>query len=159
MFKSEGGAPLRYRETLRVRPTELMISVRVVMPTTRLNGTTMAKKSNHQWTPGDDKRLLELHAAGKSPVMIAAALRRTTKSIPARLYILRTRRAKADELVESSDDVPGIDADLASPSALDLTRSHNAVDLIASRLVHCGCDSSGPLRSQAIAAEKTIPKP
>jgi hypothetical protein len=34
----------------------------------------MPKNSNKQWTPEDDKRLLELSAVGKPHVMIGAAL-------------------------------------------------------------------------------------
>jgi hypothetical protein len=33
----------------------------------------MASNSSKQWTPEEDKRLLELEAAGKSRVLIAAA--------------------------------------------------------------------------------------
>jgi hypothetical protein len=48
----------------------------------------MAKNSSTRWTPEDDKRLLELYAAGTSRMSIAAALRRSVKSTPSRLYTL-----------------------------------------------------------------------
>jgi hypothetical protein len=54
----------------------------------------MARNSNKEWTPEEEKRLLELAAAGKSRVMIAAALRRTSGSISGRLPLLRLRQAK-----------------------------------------------------------------
>jgi hypothetical protein len=47
------------------------------------------KNKSPLWTAEDEKRLLELHAAGRSKARIALALRRTTLSIKARLYILR----------------------------------------------------------------------
>jgi hypothetical protein len=42
------------------------------------------------WTPEDDRRLLELNAAGRSTV-ISAALKRSGKAVIARLNILRAR--------------------------------------------------------------------
>jgi hypothetical protein len=54
----------------------------------------MARNSNKEWTPEEEKRLLELDAAGKSRVMIAAALRRTPGSISGRLPLLRLRQAR-----------------------------------------------------------------
>jgi DNA-binding NarL/FixJ family response regulator len=48
----------------------------------------MPKNSSRPWTPEEDKKLLELRAAGKSREMIAAALHRSAKSIPSRLYAL-----------------------------------------------------------------------
>jgi photosystem II stability/assembly factor-like uncharacterized protein len=50
----------------------------------------MAKNSSKQWSPAEDKRLLELHAAGKSWVRIGAALKRSTAAIGTRLKVLRT---------------------------------------------------------------------
>jgi hypothetical protein len=43
------------------------------------------------WTPEDDRRLLELSAAGRSTVLISAALKRSGKAVIARLSILRAR--------------------------------------------------------------------
>jgi DNA-binding NarL/FixJ family response regulator len=54
------------------------------------------KNSNHQWTTEEDDRLLELQAAGKSRISIAAALRRSAKTIPSRLYILKTKLPALD---------------------------------------------------------------
>jgi len=48
----------------------------------------MPKNSSRPWTPQEDKRLLELRGAGKSREMIAAALHRSAKSVPSRLYAL-----------------------------------------------------------------------
>jgi hypothetical protein len=62
----------------------------------------LARNSSKQWTPEDDKRLLELEAAGKSRVMIAAALRRSPGSIPARLYILRGKATISEPMAENS---------------------------------------------------------
>ena len=71
-------------------PRELIIPATVGV-TVSYWTNKMAKNSSKQWTPEDDKRLLELHAAGKSRISIAAALRRTVKSIPSRLSNLRMR--------------------------------------------------------------------
>ena len=55
-------------------------------------------KTNHSalWTVEEEKRLLELKAAGKSKARIALALRRTTLSIKARLYILRVNASQSE---------------------------------------------------------------
>jgi hypothetical protein len=52
----------------------------------------MPKNSSKKWTPEDDKRLLELKAAGISGLMVAAALRRSLKSINLRLRLLKMRK-------------------------------------------------------------------
>jgi hypothetical protein len=49
----------------------------------------MPKRSSTKWTPEDDERLLALHAARKSNVIIAAALRRSKSAITSRLSILK----------------------------------------------------------------------
>lgn len=59
----------------------------------------MPKNSSRPWTPEEDKRLLELRAAGKSREMIAAALHRSAKSVPSRLYVL----SKANRPAEGSE--------------------------------------------------------
>jgi hypothetical protein len=64
----------------------------------------MARNSNKEWTPEEEKRLLELAAAGKSRVMIAAALRRTSGSISGRLPLLRLRQAKEAVPVDARVD-------------------------------------------------------
>jgi hypothetical protein len=45
----------------------------------------MPRKSNTKWTDEDDRRLLELRAAGKSERVIALALRRSPGSVGTRL--------------------------------------------------------------------------
>jgi hypothetical protein len=51
---------------------------------------------NKQWTKEDERRLVELHAAGKSSVSIAAALKRTARAIDQRISIIRKRTAEDD---------------------------------------------------------------
>ena len=41
------------------------------------------------WTPDEDKRLLELKAAGRHVAVISKALKRTEGSVTARLVILK----------------------------------------------------------------------
>jgi hypothetical protein len=53
----------------------------------------VGRNSNDRWTDEDDKRLLELQRAGKSNFWIAAALRRSRKSVVGRTHILRKRSA------------------------------------------------------------------
>jgi DNA-binding NarL/FixJ family response regulator len=48
--------------------------------------------SNNKWTPEEDKRLLELQAAGKSNFSIAAELRRSVGAVLGHLSVLRTRK-------------------------------------------------------------------
>jgi len=54
----------------------------------------MGKNSNAKWSPEDDRKLLELKAAGKSDRMIAAALQRSAKSIVSHLGVLKKRSAR-----------------------------------------------------------------
>jgi hypothetical protein len=54
----------------------------------------MPKNSNKKWSPEEDGRLLELHAAGKPQALIGVALGRSTGSIVGRLGVLKTRAAK-----------------------------------------------------------------
>jgi len=63
----------------------------------------MPKNSNKPWTPDNDRRLLELKAAGKSHGAIGAALARSTGSIIGRLSILNTRTARLKRAAASSD--------------------------------------------------------
>jgi hypothetical protein len=64
-------------------------------------------KNNHSalWTVEEEKKLLELQAAGRSKARMALALRRTTLSIKARLYILRVN-ARQGELPASDHPSP-----------------------------------------------------
>jgi hypothetical protein len=66
----------------------------------------MPKNSNKKWTPEEEKRLLELLAAGNPHLMIGAALGRTTGAIAGRLSILNTRtsRLKRERAAEVSGD-------------------------------------------------------
>jgi hypothetical protein len=49
----------------------------------------MPKNSNKKWSPEEDGRLLELHAAGKPQALIGVALGRSTGSIVGRLGVQR----------------------------------------------------------------------
>jgi DNA-binding NarL/FixJ family response regulator len=49
--------------------------------------------SNKKWTPDEDKRLLELQAAGKSNFLIAAELRRSSGAVSGRLSVLKARQS------------------------------------------------------------------
>jgi DNA-binding NarL/FixJ family response regulator len=49
-------------------------------------------KSNNKWTPEEDKRLLELQAAGKSNFSIAAELRRSIGAVLGHLSVLKARQ-------------------------------------------------------------------
>jgi Myb-like DNA-binding domain len=46
---------------------------------------------NNQWTPEEDRRLLDLQAAGKSSFLIAAELRRSVGAVHGRLSVLKAR--------------------------------------------------------------------
>jgi DNA-binding CsgD family transcriptional regulator len=48
-------------------------------------------KSNKRWTPKEDKRLLELRAAGKSSFSIAAELRRSVEAVLGHLSVLKAK--------------------------------------------------------------------
>jgi hypothetical protein len=51
----------------------------------------LALKKNRLWTPEDDRRLIEMRAAGRPTFSIAAALSRSASAVAARLSILRQR--------------------------------------------------------------------
>jgi Myb-like DNA-binding domain len=57
---------------------------------------TGAQQRGTNWTPEDDRRLLDLIEAGKSWVFISANLRRPAKTIRNRLAYLRRQPKKAD---------------------------------------------------------------
>jgi hypothetical protein len=57
---------------------------------------TGAQQRGTNWTPEDDRRLLDLIEAGKSWVLISANLRRPAKTIRNRLAYLRREAKKAD---------------------------------------------------------------
>ena len=66
----------------------------------------MGKNSNAKWTPEEDRKLLELKAAGKSAVVIAAALHRTEASVVSRLGVLKSRFAKSGQVGPIDDPDP-----------------------------------------------------
>src|SRR5712671_3964820 len=49
----------------------------------------MAGNKYGKWTQEDARRLLELHAVGRSPVSISAALRRSRGAVVSRITLLR----------------------------------------------------------------------
>jgi hypothetical protein len=51
----------------------------------------MVRNKRRAWTEEDDRRLLELRAAGRSSLSIAAALKRTTNAVDRRLSDLKAR--------------------------------------------------------------------
>jgi hypothetical protein len=51
----------------------------------------MARKSNTKWTEEDDRRLLELRAAGRSALSMGLALRRSSSAIEGRLGVLKAK--------------------------------------------------------------------
>jgi hypothetical protein len=61
------------------------------------NGRREGFKSNAKWTLEEDRRLLEMKAAGKSHRSIGAALKRTPGSVNSRSRILKVRSPQTDE--------------------------------------------------------------
>jgi uncharacterized protein (DUF2252 family) len=51
----------------------------------------MAANKNRPWSEDDDRRLLELKAAGRSAVSISAALKRSASAIEGRASFIRAR--------------------------------------------------------------------
>jgi len=49
----------------------------------------MVRNKKWEWTEEDDRRLLEMRAAGKSSISIAAKLKRTPRAIDGRMSVLR----------------------------------------------------------------------
>jgi hypothetical protein len=86
--------------------------------------------SNKKWTPDEDKRLLQLKAAGKSNVSIAAALRRSIGSVHGRLAIL-----KAGERFAINPDVARAATPLRKRWTLDDDK--RLMELRAKRYVVC----------------------
>lgn len=62
---------------------------------------SMARKSNTKWSQEDDRRLLELRAAGKSVLSIGLMLRRSSSAIEGRLGVLKAkeRGIKSEQLM------------------------------------------------------------
>jgi hypothetical protein len=51
----------------------------------------LAKNSNRPWTDEEDRRLLQLRAAGRSVISVAVALRRSAGAVGGRLNVLSKR--------------------------------------------------------------------
>jgi hypothetical protein len=51
-------------------------------------------KTNKPWSEEDDRKLLELRAAGRSAVSISAVFKRSAGAINGRLNIIRARNRK-----------------------------------------------------------------
>jgi hypothetical protein len=67
----------------------------------RLAVRKMASKSCTKWTAEDERRLLELRAAGKPFFVIAGVLRRSAASIRTRLGLLRARSTRQNDELAS----------------------------------------------------------
>ena len=61
-----------------------------------------AMPKNEKWSAEDDRRLLELKAAGKADAVMGHALGRSTGSIAARLAKLHTRTARLERAAASN---------------------------------------------------------
>jgi hypothetical protein len=55
------------------------------------------RNSNTKWTDDDDRRLLELKAAGKTNHAAGDILRRSAAAVEQRLYILRDRARETNQ--------------------------------------------------------------
>jgi hypothetical protein len=59
-------------------------------------------QQNKSWTEEDDRRLIEMRAAGRSIPSVAAALKRSSGAVSGRIAVLRTKaraEAKAGQVV------------------------------------------------------------
>jgi uncharacterized protein (DUF2252 family) len=56
----------------------------------------MARNQNRIWTEEDDRRLLDMKAAGRSAVSIAAALRRSAGAVHGRASKLLGQKKKSE---------------------------------------------------------------
>ena len=68
-----------------------------------LTAVTMIRRYNRFWTQEDDQLLLELRAAGRSSIIIAAALHRSPQAIEKRLFTLRARLQFAEVVAIPSE--------------------------------------------------------
>jgi hypothetical protein len=62
----------------------------------------MARNRNKPWSEEDDRRLLEMRAAGRSAISMGLVVRRSAGAVEGRLSTLRARekaKTKADENV------------------------------------------------------------
>lgn len=65
--------------------------------------SAMPLNRNRIWTTDDDRRLMELHASGRSFISIAATLKRSQAAVEGRLYVLRKREAAAASQAKTGD--------------------------------------------------------
>lgn len=63
----------------------------------------MLRNTKTSWSAEDDRRLREMHAAGRTAISMAAALSRSVKAINSRLGLLRTRQ-RQDAASERRDE-------------------------------------------------------
>ena len=68
-----------------------------------LTAVTMIRRYNRFWTQEDDQLLLELRAAGRSSIIIAAALHRSPQAIEKRLFTFRARLQFAEVVAIPSE--------------------------------------------------------
>ena len=68
-----------------------------------LTAVIMIRRYNRFWTQEDDQLLLELRAAGRSSIIIAAALHRSPQAIEKRLFTLRARLQFAEVVAIPSE--------------------------------------------------------
>jgi hypothetical protein len=66
-------------------------------------GGRMGTKTSTKWTAEDDRRLLELKAAGKSYSLIAAALKRTGGSVKTRVRLLKLGAGLVERALPSQE--------------------------------------------------------
>ena len=64
----------------------------------------LAIKQNKPWTEEDDRRLMEMRAAGRSIRSLAAALRRSAGAVTGRISVLRSRRRAQSKANPDSED-------------------------------------------------------
>jgi DNA-directed RNA polymerase alpha subunit len=82
----------------------------------------MAHHRGNNWTPEDDRRLLDLIAAGKSWVLISANLKRSEKSVRVRANYLR-RQAKTLS-TDQRRTQEQIELRYARPDKIELSSGH-----------------------------------
>ena len=64
----------------------------------------MVARQNRHWTEEDESRLLEMKAAGRSAVSIAAALKRSAGAIHGRMGVIRARESAAKQANGSDNE-------------------------------------------------------
>ena len=61
--------------------------------------------ASQRWTQEDDRRLLEMRTAGKSPAVIAKELKRTEAAVVGRVSVLKWRKSDTEGEDEEGRDV------------------------------------------------------